>query len=26
MDKLGFDSEVGTEFLCIIQLNFLAKL
>jgi hypothetical protein len=26
MDKLGFYSEVGTEFLCIIQLNFVAKL
>lgn len=26
MDKLGFYSEVGTEFLCIIQLNLVAKL
>ena len=26
VDKYGFYSEVGTEFLCIIQLNFVAKL
>jgi len=26
MDKLGFYSEVGTEFLCVIQINFVAEL
>jgi len=26
VDKLGFYSEFGTEFLCIIKLNLVAKL